>query len=417
MDQTNIPTIRSVQIPRLYQFQREILWCDARHVFVIAGRRIGKTLSAQVRAIRDAVRGKMVLWVAPVFKQLRDNYEEIAELAKDITIKALTNDELIIYAENGATGRIRFRSADSPDNLRGQTADTVIFDEICFCKSDEHLKKCLKVLRPMLTERQGRFFFISSPNGHNYAHTLYETCCNSKEWFCAQYTWEVSPHIKAHEVAKAKAEMLESEWRQEFLGSFEQPTGAIFDNAWLDPKKLFITEKQMDELGLFDPKQHQRSFVAVDLALGQLKGKRLGDYQAVVALIVKNNICYVDCWAGRVPIPTLAQKVKEICDHWQVEGSAWEDNGFQSLAQADFIRLHEVTPQIVTLTNQVEKSTRIARLATLLKRGELRILDNEGGKLLFQHLQDFPMGKHSFDTLDALEMCWRTLTNPIHRRQ
>lgn len=404
MENTPQNVVKVVKIPKLYPWQKEIINHPARHVFVIAGRRIGKTLVAQVKAIKALVRSKLVLWLAPVYNQLKDNYRDLAEILAPITTSYLTNDEIIVHGG----GRIRFRSADNPDSCRGQTADLVIFDEISFCKNDEALRKAIKVLRPMLTERQGSCFYISSPNGHNYAYHLFEKCKQSPNWCCRQHPWTVSPHIKPEEVAEAKMEMLSSEFRQEYEASFESPTGALFEPEWL--KDIFVTQDQMPP-----PNQRQRSFVAVDLALGQLKGKRLGDYQAVVALLVKDKICYADCWAGRVPIPVLAQKVKDMCDFYQVEGSAWEDNGFQSLAQADFLKLHDVSPYVVCITNQVEKATRIARLATLLKRGHLRILDNEGGRLLHQQLQDFPMGKHSYDTLDALEMCWGTLCTNIRK--
>lgn len=407
--------INTIKFPKLYPWQHEAVFAPQRHVFIIAGRRSGKTKAAQVRALRTAIQGKNVIWVAPTHRQLVDNYREVADTAHPITISTLTNDEIIVYGQN-KPGMIRFRSSAEPDNLRGgaNRVDLVIFDEINFCKSDLHLRRSLKVLRPMLTETKGRCFYISSPNGHNLGYELFQRYSdpkNARNWHTGKYTWESSPHISPEEVESAKNDLLPSEFRQEYLASFESPTGALFESEWLDETKVFT--KSLPPLNTFF-----RLTVAVDASEGRLHS----DWQAVVFVGYakdpedgKDKI-WVDAWGGRVALPGLCQQVKTMYDRYSPEAIAWEINGFGTYAAAEFRNLFGHQCRIWDVNNQIEKKIRIGRLATYLSRGQIKILDNHGGRVLHGQLCDFPVAKgSSYDLADALENGIRALTETVRR--
>lgn len=388
MDITN-----TIKLRKPYPWQVEILKTPKRHRLIIASRRIGKTEIAKYAAILELLHGKKVLWVAPVYSQTVEIYRSIADTISSIVSYKSTNKEL--HTVTG--GKMWFRSADNPDALRSLGYDLVIFDEFAFSNQE-----AWKVIRPTLAENKGRFMAITSPSGHNFVHDLYQKMKFADDWYCCQLPWSVSPHLTKEEIAKAESEMLASEFRQEFMASFESPTGALFQADWL--RDIMIPESDWPTNDTF-----ARKMIAVDQSAGRIHS----DLQGVVFVGVKDQMLYVDAWGGRLPIPDLCKQVKAMGKTHSPEAYVWESNGFGALAADEFMRQFTIQPPVLLVNSAVEKNIRIARLGTYFSRRQVKILDNPGGRMLHAQASDWPKGAQhgSFDLLDAFEMAIRALTN------
>jgi hypothetical protein len=89
-----------------------------------------------------------------------------------------------------------------------------------------------------------------------------------------------------------------------------------------------------------------------------------------------------------------------------------EANAFQELLAPEFDRIAKdlgVPPLPISLiVNMVSKEVRINRLGSLLHRRQIKIRNNEGGRLLVRQLKEYPIGDHD-DGPDALEGAIRLL--------
>jgi len=378
----------TIKLQPLYQWQKDISNPpnQARHVLCCVSRRAGKTTACTNVAIRALIAGKRILWVSPLYSQSIEIYRTILNKTSEIVKYQACNKELILHKG----GQIWFRSSDNPDSLRSLGYDCCLFDEMAFSNEESW-----KVLRPTLAERQGKLIGISTPNGFNWWHDLWEKVKDNPDWYCFQSDYKCSPHLKEEEIEKMKLEMSVGEFNQEMNANFVQSKGSLFEGEWL--KDIMV-----DEL----PELFQRKSIAVDLSLGN---SIYSDFQAVAFTGWFNNCLYVDIAMKRMAIPVLLNYVKEMYLHYKPESIGFESNGYQCLVADAFSKLFPIPPAVMLIDNKVKKETRIGRLGQLLKNKQLKILRNEGGNICFGQLSDWGSGENHDDGPDAIEMSWRIL--------
>ncbi len=104
-------------------------------VCVAAGRRAGKSYTMDRCALGWALskEDKEVLWCTPSHSQSQEAYDRIESMLRDVNIaakfNASTSDRKITF-KNGS--KIKFKSANKFNNLRGNNPDYVILDELAF---------------------------------------------------------------------------------------------------------------------------------------------------------------------------------------------------------------------------------------------------------------------------------------------
>ncbi len=373
-----------IKLKPLYPWQLEILNTNKRHILAICSRRAGKTEVAIQKAIREILKGKRVLWIAPFTNQLTEIYSQIYNALEPLITSRHKNHEIKLI--NG--GQIWFRAAENPIAMRSLGYDWLIFDEMA------HADDIMEEIRPTLADRGGRLFCLSTPNGMNHFNKLYEEVKEKDNWLVVQRDWTCSPHLKQAEIDDARSMMTEGSFRQEFMAVFTQNALSRFKSEWLED--IFVNEI---------PTGYQRSCIFVDLSLGRLKS----DWQAIAFVASFNNVIYTEVYADRLPFDDLLAKVKMLYKVHKPEFVAFESNGFQSLAPMAFEKLFEVPPMVLALNNSVQKETRIDRLGLLLSQGRLKVVKNKGGQETFRQLADFPSPKQHDDCIDAIESGWRAL--------
>ena len=79
-----------------------------------------------------------------------------------------------------------------------------------------------KVMRPALSDREGRATFISSVNGRNEFYKLYQAALEEQdEWYSVNLKAEETCVLPEKEMAALKHDMPEDDWLQEYCNSFD----------------------------------------------------------------------------------------------------------------------------------------------------------------------------------------------------
>ena len=221
--------------------QKQIANDQSRFKVVCAGRRFGKSYLSMreicYRARQPGVEifylttsyraAKMILW-KPLKRRLQDLR----------WIRKINETEMSILLKNGST--ISLKGAEDPDRLRGVSLDYVVIDEAADCKLDELWGE---VCRPALADRQGGALFIGTPKGKaNAFYDLYQFASDesNSDWHSWQYTTLEGGFVTEREIASARQDMTERQFRQEFLATFESYENRV---AWSFSRDTHLHER------------------------------------------------------------------------------------------------------------------------------------------------------------------------------
>lgn len=212
---------------RLHDAQHVIFSDDARFLVVAAGRRFGKTVLAIYKIIRIVLErpGARVWYICPTYRQAEQNvWSSLFQMIPAPFIKSKNEVRLEIQLFNGS--EIALKGADAEaENLRGTSLDYVVLDEFAFMKEDVWPM----VIRPMLSDRRGGALFIGTPSGKNHFWKLF--CMGQRgEGGYKSYHFKTidNPYIARSEIAEAKVQSSERQYRQEYEAGFEDFSGAVW---------------------------------------------------------------------------------------------------------------------------------------------------------------------------------------------
>jgi len=153
-----------------------------------------------------------------VWKKLKNKLADLNWIQK-------TNEtELSIVLRNGST--ITLKGADNYDSLRGVGLDFIVLDEFADISPDAWYE----VLRPTLSDKQGRALFIGTPKGiGNWAYEIYQnTLEDPSAWSSYSFTTIEGGNVLEEEIESARRDLDERTFRQEYLATFETFSGRIY---------------------------------------------------------------------------------------------------------------------------------------------------------------------------------------------
>lgn len=190
---------------------------------IVAGRQTGKTFMMMNDAVMRALnkpRTRM-FWVSPIQDQANKVMKDIEaafinhqELFQQI-VKRFDRKNNEMFFHNGSF--IKFRSADSGDNLRGATLDFIYIDEAAFMSEDF----INEVLLPMVTRTGGRVVMSSTFNGKNWFWDKYVQGMEENNWEQIKSIKRTYLDLKDPLVDKTvlgiKQSMTKAQFDQEFL--------------------------------------------------------------------------------------------------------------------------------------------------------------------------------------------------------
>ena len=257
------PTKPQVDFHKLVHEDKPFISC------VVAGRQTGKTFFMQNDCFMRALNNPKhrIFWVSPiqdqankVMKDIEAMFSSHQELWTKI-VKRYDRKANELYLYNGSF--IKFRSADSGDNLRGATLDFIYLDEAAYMKLDF----INEVLLPMVTRTNGRVCAASTFNGPNWFFEWYKEGQLEENWEQVKSIKRTYLDLNDEGVAKTvlgiKKSMTKAQFDQEFLCK-PVSADALFSN---------VEEAVTEELNT----PYERVYIGMDIGVAQ-------DYTVMTAM-------------------------------------------------------------------------------------------------------------------------------------
>lgn len=235
------------------------------------GRRWGKSTLGLYLAARAGLGGGPVAWFAPTYRMLSELWREAnVRLGPAVEKRNASEYRLEMYGK----GTLDFWSLDKPDVARGRQYQRVIIDEAAIVPELENAWEA--VLRPTLVDLHGDAWFLSTPQGYNYFHTLwsYGQDIDKPDWASWHMPSTARPSLDPAEVEAARADNDPVIFAQEYLADFTQRAGMVLfafsragnimpveDNRSevrvgldfnVDPMSAVIWSKAADEMHVWD---------------------------------------------------------------------------------------------------------------------------------------------------------------------
>lgn len=213
----------------LHQTQSEIAKDRHRFRVICCGRRWGKTTLA-VEEIKGLALSKnaKIAYIAPTYQQARDiAWSMLVKELKPI-IKKLNESRLELEVRNTKKGTslIQLRGWEAIETLRGQAFDFIVIDEVAMMRN--FWLNWQEVIRPTLTDTRGEVMFISTPKGFNHFYDLFNEEQKDQDYKSFHFTSYDNPHIPQDELNKAKEEIPEDRFAQEYMADFRKTEGLVF---------------------------------------------------------------------------------------------------------------------------------------------------------------------------------------------
>jgi hypothetical protein len=190
---------------------------------------------------------------------------------------------------------IYFKSADSPDSMRGDAVYDGWWDEPAQIKEDRWALE----FRPSILDTHGKVIFTGTPAGKNWYFQLWtrgqdKAQSDYESWAFSSYT---NPYLDPKEIDEFKRDMPELAYRQEILAEFLDDVGSVFRN---------IKECFKETLEAPNPKKH---YVAgVDLAKHE-------DFTVIVIMDNDGNMCCFDRFS-QLDWIFQSKRVADLCSKY-----------------------------------------------------------------------------------------------------
>jgi hypothetical protein len=217
---------RRLRLYRPHPGQVSLHRSDARFRVAVCGRRWGKTLASTAEITKSAweIPGSLSFWVAPVYRQSMIAFNLAKGGLPRGTVTAINKVERNIRLINGSV--IEFKSAEIPQNLRGFGIDFLVVDEAAFLPRE----LWEEVLRPALSDREGKALFVGTPKGKNW---FFELFCRGRDpaeehWGSFTFPTTNNPYIKEEEVIEARKSLCDRAFRQEYMAQFVEDADGVF---------------------------------------------------------------------------------------------------------------------------------------------------------------------------------------------
>lgn len=197
-----------------------------REIWIAAGTKFGKTLSATVAQINIAIQkpGTKHRWVAPIYSQTRQPLEYFKKILPPPPHSKHNRADNTIYLPKIDT-RFEFWHAQNPSSLEGDGIHSYVFDEAA--KQPPEIRASA---RTTTTRTKGPMIFISYPFGKNWFYTGCMEAREEMEWafknnkpiekvFIHARTQD-NPTIDRQVIENARRELSNNLFRQYYLAEF-----------------------------------------------------------------------------------------------------------------------------------------------------------------------------------------------------
>jgi hypothetical protein len=341
-----------INLPPLHPAQAELIHCPARFRVAACGRRFGKSAGAEIEALATSLQGGVVWYVCPDYTTSEDRWREILVLVNQLKQHGLaikvSQERRDITMPSG--GLLCIKSAHDPDRLRGSGLDLLIIEEAGIIPKLEYL--WLNVLRPCLSDRQGRALFISSPTGEgSYLYKLYGFGLDplKTDWQSFRFPTSSNPFIKASEIEAARGELPDRVYRQEYLAEFIPDGDGVFRGVL----QACIAERQ------YDPIRGHDYIMAIDWG-------RSNDFTAISIIDqTDRREAVLDRFSGQM-YSIQRDRIKVLYQHWR-PSQVWAESNSIGGPNIESLQQDGIPVRAFNTTN-ASKAEAVNALALAIER-------------------------------------------------
>lgn len=368
-----------------------------RYNVVNCGRRFGKDVLAQDRAVRFAVYERApVAWLAPSYRMLADNYRMLASTLAPIVTRKLNNERLDLLTG----GFIDFWSLEQPDRIRGREYRHVILNEAAMVSG--LIDTWNMIIYPTLINRRGGADFYSTPRGLNGFYSLWVQAEVLESWQRFHYSSYDNPYIPRDELDMLAGVLPERVIKQEIMAEFLSD-GGYFQGI---DRACVVVEPDT-------PDNHAGHYI-----FGGLDWAITDDW-TVLTLACRDCNRVVD-WDrfNQIDFTYQRERVMSMCERWKVAGLLPERN---SIGQPNIELMRERVNIMAGpdgapgfMTTALSKPQLIQALASALEHDGFKAPADYADELLSYEVElsasgsprfSAPTGQHD-DRVMSLALCW-----------
>lgn len=398
----------------LHEKQLHVFNHPARFKVCAAGRRGGKSFLSAVMLLINALMNENefgqslkraeVFYVAPTFNQGKDiMWNLLIELggmaSQGGVIESVRQNEGVLRLVNGRT--IKIKGSDRPDTLRGIGLSYVVMDEYADMKPEVWDL----IIRPALSDYEGKALFIGTPDGKNHFYDLWcfagEMEKNGHpEWASFHFNSMDNPRIKPSEIEAARNSMSAQAFRQEYEASFTAGGGGSFKEEYL---------KYADA-----PAEPGDVYITVDLAgfgtgSGMVKSavRKLDEHAISVVEVSPSGWFVHEIIHGRWDVRETAMRIIKAAKDYQPIAVGIESGSLKNAVMPyleDNMRRMSIFPHVVPCTHGGKKKTEriLWALQGRFERGQITLKKGHWNRAFIDQLLDFPNPMAHDDLPDSL---------------
>lgn len=223
------PTEITLRLPRPHPAQCKVIAEARRFNVIVCGRRWGKTVVCIDREIQTALHGFPAGWFAPTFKILEEAFRDFVKLLEPVIRRKSSNERIELITG----GSIEFWSMDSGTIVaRSRKYKRIVVDEASRVRDLK--RRWEEEIRPTLTDLSGDAWFPSTPAGFDDYKDLFERQLIDSDWKSWQMPTWTNPYIKPEEIEKARKDLPEPTYMQEYGAEFIDALETFVPSRWVD---------------------------------------------------------------------------------------------------------------------------------------------------------------------------------------
>ena len=382
-----------INLPRPHPAQARIIAHASRYNVVACGRRFGKSVLGVDQLIRPALAGKPVAYFCPTYKMLTEVWRDVVRVLRPVIARTDVQQHRLELVTGGV---VDMWSLDSPDGPRGRKYARVVIDEAAMVPSLEEAWE--RVIRPTLADLRGDAWFLSSPRGMNYFHTLYQRGQDPLRptWRSWQMPSSANPHMPAGEIDDMAADMTAETYAQEILAQFVADGIGVFRH---------VAERAI--AGGADPVGYHQYVMGVDWG-------RTNDYTVCCVIDATTRTQVALERFTDVEYAIQRDRIGALAERYRVDAIIAEANAMGAPVIEQLQR--DDLPVYPFTTTNASKMAIIDALALALEQGTITLLDHpvQTAELLAYTSERLPSGLIRYgapkgqhdDTVMALALAW-----------
>lgn len=396
----------SRQLPKLHSAQEQMIREATRFNVAVCGRQMGKTTLGIERVARGAADGMPCGWFAPTYKYLEQVWRALRDLLEPVATSKSEQQHRIDVVGGGS---VECWSLDDPDAARGRKYARIVVDEAALVRNLEQVWQAS--LRATLSVLEGDAWFLSTPKGLDYFHSLYLHGQDplERDWVSWQMPSSASPYISPEEIEAARRSLPARVFAQEYLAQFLSLLGA----------GVFRGVEAVTRLEPTPPEPGHSYVIGVDWSAG-------GEDYTVFSVLDASLGEQVAIDRFSTPDFDLAtERLYGWADLYRPQAIVAEQNSIgmplvQRLQRGWMMATGRARPalpvQAFTTTNAT-KAAAVQSLSLAIENGEVTLLDDaiQTGELLAYEAERLPSGMIRYaapegghdDTVTALMLAWQ----------